>query len=170
MAVRALHRSELLTRGEGLDGLAARDRRIWGSLQSAMNRFMNTRLRTIKIISRIALGLVWFYEGLVPKILFLRADEIGLVQSSHLVWRTPELTLQILGVAQMLAGLWLIIGFAERTAVFIATSWMLILIALVASGNPSMLIDPYGALVKDLCLIACAITVWTLGRTQFAPG
>ena len=125
---------------------------------------MNTRLRTIRIIWRIAFGLVWFYEGLVPKILFLRADEIGLVQSSHLVWRTPELTLQILGVAQTLAGLWLIIGFAGRTAVFIATSWMLILIALVASGNPSMLIDLYGAPVKDLCLIACAITVST-----FAP-
>ena len=28
VAVRALHRSELLTRGEGLDGLAARDRRL----------------------------------------------------------------------------------------------------------------------------------------------
>jgi hypothetical protein len=61
----------------------------------------------------------------------------------------------MLGVAQMLVGLWLIIGFAERTAVFIATSGMLILIVLVAAGNPSMLIDPYGALVKDLCLIAC---------------
>ena len=86
VAVRALHRSELLTRGEGLDGLAARDRRLRGFP---------------------AIG----YE-----------------------------------------------------------SWMLILIALVASENPSILIDPYGALVKDLCLIACAITVWTLGRTQFAPG
>ena len=61
-----------------------------------------------------------------------------------------------------LAGLWLIIGFAERTTVFIATSWMLILIVLVASENPSMLTDPYGALAKDFCLIACAITVWTL--------
>src|SRR6266487_1700247 len=61
-------------------------------------------------------------------------------------------------LAQMLVGLWLIIGLAERTAVFIATSWMLILIVLVARGNPSMLTDPYGALVKDLCLIACAIT------------
>ena len=101
----------------------------------------------------------------MPKILFLRADEIGLVQASHLVWRTPQLTLQILGVAQMLVGLWLIIGFTERTAVFIATLWMLILIVLVARGNPAMLIDPYGALVKDLCLIACAITVWTLAQT-----
>src|SRR5258707_2354235 len=114
---------------------------------------MNRRLRAIKSISRIALGLVWFYEGLVPKILFLRADEIGLVQSSHLVWRTPELTLQILGAAQMLAGLWLIIGFAERTALIIATSWMLILIALVASGNASKLVDPYCAPEHDLYVL-----------------
>ena len=131
---------------------------------------MNTRLRIIKIISRIALGLVWFYEGLVPKILFLRADGIGLVQSSQLLWRTPELTLRILGVTQMLVGPWLIIGLAERTAVFVATSWMLILIVLVASGNPAMLTDPYGALVKDLCLIACAITVWLLAPRPSRSG
>ena len=119
-------------------------------------------LHAIKLISRIALGLVWFYEGLVPKILFLRADEIDLVRASHLVWRTPEFTLQILGVAQILVGLWLIIGIAERAAVLIATLWMLILIILVASANPAMLMDPYGVLVKDFCLMACAITVWTL--------
>ena len=131
---------------------------------------MITKLHAIKLISRIALGLVWFYEGLVPKILFLRADEIGLVQRSHLVWQTPELTLQILGVAQMLVGFWLIIGLAERAAVFIATSWMLILIVLVANGNPLMLTDPYGALVKDCCLIACAITVWILAPRDSVTG
>ena len=100
------------------------------------------KLHRIKIISRTALGLVWFYEGLVPKILFLRADEILLVRTSHLVWRTPELTLLIVGIAQIFLGLWLIIGVAERVAVFIATAWMLILIALVAGANPLMLTDP----------------------------
>jgi hypothetical protein len=64
-----------------------------------MNDFMLTKLRAIKLISRIALGLVWFYGGLVPKILFLSADEIGLVRAYHLVWRKREFTLQILGVA-----------------------------------------------------------------------
>jgi uncharacterized membrane protein YphA (DoxX/SURF4 family) len=93
---------------------------------------MTAKFRAIKVISRVALGLVWFYEGLVPKILFQRPDEIGLVRASHLVWRTPEFTLQILGVAQMFLGLWLLIGIAERTAVFIATLWILILIHLVA--------------------------------------
>jgi len=130
---------------------------------------MTAKLHAIKLISRVALGLVWFYEGLVPKILFLRADELNLVRASHLVWRTPGFTLQILGVAQMLVGLWLIIGIAERAAVLIATFWMLILIGLVASGNPAMLTDPYGALVKDFCLVACAITVWTLASTPLWP-
>jgi len=128
---------------------------------------MITKLHTIKLTSRIALGLVWFYEGLVPKILFLRADELDLVRASHLVWRTPEFTLQILGGGRTINGHRLIIGIAERAAVLIATLWMLILIGVVASGNPAMLTDPYGALVKDFCLVACAITVWTLSSTPY---
>jgi hypothetical protein len=39
---------------------------------------------------------------------------------------------------------------------------MWILIVLVAMANPAMLTDPYGALIKDLCLTACAYTVWSL--------
>jgi hypothetical protein len=123
---------------------------------------MKTRLLTLKIISRLALGLVWLYEGLIPKLLFLRSDEIELVRRSGFVWKTPELTLEILGLAQVALGLWLIIGWAERAAVTIATLAISILIVLVASGNPAMLADPYGALVKDFCLLACAITVWML--------
>lgn len=120
------------------------------------------RLLALKIISRIALGLVWLYEGLVPKLLFLREDEIDLVRKSQLVWRTPQFTLQIMGLVQIAVGIWLILGIAERAAVFVATLWMSILIVLVATENPAMLTDPYGALVKDFCLIARAITVWPL--------
>jgi uncharacterized membrane protein YphA (DoxX/SURF4 family) len=116
---------------------------------------MNTKIWIVKVTARVALGLVWLYEGLVPKILFLRADEIELVKNSGLTWRTPELTLLLMGVAQMLVGLWLIVGCAERLAVAVATVWMLVLIMLVAGGNPGMLTDPYGALVKDFCLLAC---------------
>jgi uncharacterized membrane protein YphA (DoxX/SURF4 family) len=124
--------------------------------------FMKTKLWIVKTIARVALGLVWVNEGLIPKILFVRADEIDLVRRSALVWRTPEWTLLTMGIAQILVGLWLIIGRAERAAVAVATAWMLVLIVLVASGNPWMLTDPYGALAKDLCLVACAVTVWIL--------
>lgn len=116
----------------------------------------------VRITCRLALGVVWLYEGLVPKLLFVRQDQIDLVERSGLFVGTPEFFLQLLGVGQVACGLWLLAGFAERLAVFIATTGMVILIVLVARANPTMLTDPYGALVKDVCLIACAFAVWTL--------
>ena len=132
---------------------------------------MNNKLHLIKLCSRLALGLVWINEGLVPKILYPRADQADLVLRSGLVWRSPEFTLLLLGLAQIAVGLWVLSGFRERLAVAVATGWMAILIVLVARGNPWMLTDPYGALVKDLCLIACAYTVWALaGERAASPG
>jgi uncharacterized membrane protein YphA (DoxX/SURF4 family) len=120
-----------------------------------------------RIICRVALGIVWLYEGLVPKLLFVRADQIDLVRRSGLYFGTPEFFLQLLGVAQVGCALWLLAGFAERLAVFIATTGMVVLIVLVARANPAMLTDPYGALIKDLCLIACAFTVWSLSPSRW---
>jgi uncharacterized membrane protein YphA (DoxX/SURF4 family) len=113
-------------------------------------------------ICRLSLGAVWLYEGLVPKLLFVRPDEVELVRRSRIYFGTPELFLQLLGAAQAMFAIWLLIGLAERLAVAIATLGMWILIVLVALANPSMLTDPYGALIKDLCLTACAYTVWSL--------
>jgi uncharacterized membrane protein YphA (DoxX/SURF4 family) len=118
-------------------------------------------MNAVRIICRVALGVVWLYEGLVPKLLFVRQDQIDLVQRSGLYFGTPEFFLQLLGVGQVVCGLWLLAGFAERLAVVTATTGMVILIVLVARANPTMLTDPYGALIKDLCLIACAFAVWT---------
>jgi len=116
----------------------------------------------IRVVCRIALRTVWFYEGLVPKLLFIRPDQLDLVQRSGLYFGTPERFLQLLGIAQIAFALWLLAGVAERLAVSIATIGMAILIVLVARNNPWMLTDPYGALIKDLCLIACAYAVWSL--------
>jgi uncharacterized membrane protein YphA (DoxX/SURF4 family) len=123
-------------------------------------------MNAVRITCRLALGFVWLYEGLVPKLLFVRQDQIDLVERSGLYFGTPEFFLQLLGVAQVVCGLWLLAGFAERLAVFIATSGMVILIVLVARANPAMLTDPYGALIKDLCLIACAFAVWTFSPSR----
>ena len=122
-------------------------------------------MKNAVLISRLSLGLVWFYEGLVPKLLFVRPDQVELVRRSGLYFGTPEFFLQLLGAAQVAFAIWLLIGFRERLAVAVGTLGMWILIVLVAMANPSMLTDPYGALVKDLCLTACAYTVWSLAPT-----
>ena len=83
--------------------------------------------------------LVWFYEGLVPKILFC-ARRNRPVRAYHLVLLTPEFTLQILE-SRSCSLAWLS-SESRSSRRFIATLCMSILIGLVANGNPSMLTDP----------------------------
>jgi uncharacterized membrane protein YphA (DoxX/SURF4 family) len=116
----------------------------------------------VRIVSRTALGLVWLYEGVVPKLLFPRPEQTEVVRNSGLSFGAPDLTLQLMGVAQALVGLWILSGIKARISVAFATIWMCGLIVLVACGIPAMLTDPFGALAKDLCLIACAYCVWQL--------
>lgn len=127
---------------------------------------MTSNIDRVRIVSRTALGLVWLYEGTVPKLLFPRAEQTELVRHSGLSFGAPEITLQVMGIAQALVGLWLLSGIAERLSTALATAWMCVLIVLVARGIPGMLTDPFGALAKDLCLIACAYTVWALSAKR----
>jgi len=121
-------------------------------------------IRLVKTLARISLGLVWIYEGLVPKILFasLHPEQVELVRQYWPFRAAPESTLVWLGIAQVIAGAILIAGWAERAVVAFTTLWMFALIALVAAGRPELLTDPFGALAKDFCLVACAMTVWLL--------
>jgi len=129
-------------------------------------------LRVINIVARVSLGLVWIYEGLVPKILFLNVhpEQIDLVRRSGLFWRSPVFTLVALGIAQVVMGAVLITGWAERAAVALATLGMFVLILLVASGLPHLLTDPFAALAKDFCLVSCAVTVWMLAPITAGAG
>ena len=127
---------------------------------------LESRARAVRIACRLSLGLVWLYEGLVPKVLFIRPDQIELVERSGLYLGAPQTFLQLLGIAQAGFAIWLLSGYAERLAVAIATAGMGVLIVLVATNNAAMLTDPYGALIKDLCLIACAYAVWLLQPTD----
>ncbi|MBA2242651.1 MAG: hypothetical protein H0W04_07145 [Chthoniobacterales bacterium] len=59
-----------------------------------------SKMRRIRIVSRLALALVWLYEGIIPKLLLPRTEQTQLIRQSGLNFGAPELTLQIMGVAQ----------------------------------------------------------------------
>jgi uncharacterized membrane protein YphA (DoxX/SURF4 family) len=122
------------------------------------------RIQLARLISRWALGLVWVYEGLVPKILFQHAhpEQTALVAQSAFCLGSPATTLHVLGWAQVALGVTLLSGWRDRVVAAIATGWMGALIVLVGTGRPGMWSDPFGALAKDLCLIACAAVLWLL--------
>ena len=117
----------------------------------------------LKVICRWSLGLVWIWEGVVPKMLLPSAVQTRLVENSGLYWPDPAGWLTILGAAMIVAGVVLCIGWMERAAVMTASIAMTILIFLVVGNNyPDSLGDMHGGIAKDACLYAAAWVVWKL--------
>lgn len=119
-------------------------------------------LHSLKVAARLAVGFVWIWEGLVPKILRVTPVEIEMVTRSGLWLGSPEATLCGIGVAMILAGIILMSGFLERPAQVVATASVLVLMVLVIRNSPGAWFDPYGGLAKDACLFACSAVVWCL--------
>ena len=120
-------------------------------------------LYNLKLVSRWALGLVWIWEGLVPKILMPTAMQTRVVENSGLYWPDPARWLIILGIGMIIAGVVICIGWLERQIVLGATLAMTVLIFLVVGNNfYDSVGDMHGGLAKDFCLYACAWVVWKL--------
>jgi uncharacterized membrane protein YphA (DoxX/SURF4 family) len=139
--------------------------RLW--IEEGLAPELALRLWLARLAARTALGLVWIYEGLVPKILAVSPAELAFVARTGLIWRSPELTLAGVGVVETLAGLWLLSGRAERRALTVTTLLMLALTGMVVADDPSTLANPLGGIAKNMCLLACAAVVALLA--PFAP-
>ena len=120
------------------------------------------QLHALKIAARCSVGFVWFWEGLMPKVLYPSQLQLDMVRSSGWWWVSPEVTLYWLGIAMMIAGICLCIGFKERLTQLVATLSVLILMVLVIGNCPQALHDPFGGLAKDACLFTCSAVVWAL--------
>ena len=122
----------------------------------------NHLLWNLKVVSRWSLGLVWIWEGLVPKIIAPTELQRELVERSGLYWPDVDTWLIILGSGMIVAGIIICSGWLERWSVLVASIAMTILIFMVVGNNPDSLKDLHGGIAKDACLYAVAYVVWKL--------
>ena len=123
---------------------------------------MDQTLKHVKWVARITLGCVWLYQGTVPKLWSVVPLEIAIVERSGLYFFSPRWTLGLMGIVEVLLGLWLISGYRERLACAVTTLVIVVLEVLVVIEEPSLLIGPFGGLAKNISLFACAWIVWYL--------
>ena len=123
---------------------------------------MDQTLKLVKRVARITLGCIWLYQGSVPKLLSVVPLELEIVERTGLYLISARWTLGLVGIVEVLFGVWLISGYRERLSCAVTTLVIIVLEILVIIEEPSLLIGPFGGLSKNISLFACAWIVWYL--------
>lgn len=109
-------------------------------------------------IARLALGVVFLYHGLVPKLLFLSPDEVRMIEAHD--WPLSTLRIaQAAGAAEVVLGLAILLLRRSRWPLWLASGALLALLLDVALFVPELLLGAFNPVTTNiaalaLCLIA----------------
>lgn len=122
----------------------------------------------ISMILRVGLGVMWVYEGIVPKWLFPSPGEVEIVARTGLVPFHIPLFLKLLGLAEAALGLAILAGLWVRGLAVLQVGLLSAFTAIIGWTSPAYLWDPLGSLSKNLGLIGGALALYWTGGGSWA--
>lgn len=110
---------------------------------------------------RGGMALVWVTEGLLPKVIFQQPFELDVVANSGLVSMAPSTFLMLLGIAQFLSGvLVLVLRSGWLRAVLICqAAGLAVLPLLVSWQDPMLWLHPFGPMIKNVPILVGTLEV-----------
>ncbi|NUF24380.1 DoxX-like family protein [Acinetobacter oleivorans] len=123
-----------------------------------------TNIKVFKFINLI-LSLLWIYQGLVPKFLFLNSDEIFVWQWVGLSLENAKLAGHASGIAEIIFGLCFLFS-AHKYIHYLSILGLLGLLVLIGILIPSTLILPYNPIVMNISMISLSIIYLLLLKEQ----
>jgi uncharacterized membrane protein YphA (DoxX/SURF4 family) len=123
-------------------------------------------LLLLKRVARLCLGFIWVYLGLVPKLLTPVPLEHDVVRRTGLYFSSPDLTIRMIGVFEIILGLWLVTGFREKLACAITSGFLIVLMVLAVIEEPMLLAGPFGGMAKNTALLVLAWMVWRIASLK----
>jgi len=108
------------------------------------------------LFSSMALGLIWIYQGLVPKLLFTDTGEMEFLKQSALFQGNEKIVLTLFGIAEIAFGF--IILFVQRKSVHVTNIIALLLLAFAALiSNAAVFTFPFNPFSLSISMIALSI-------------
>jgi hypothetical protein len=117
---------------------------------------------------RGGVAVIWITEGLFPKILFQQPFEREVVALSGLVRSDPGTFLAVLGAAETVSGVLLLLLHCRPLRLLLVCQLvgLVVLPVLVAWHNPTLWVHPFGPLIKNVPFIVATVV---LLRREWAP-
>jgi hypothetical protein len=128
----------------------------------------HNRLQQIGWLARVALALVFFWHGLVPKLLWLSADEVAMIQAHGIV--EIEWLAALAGSAEIALAV-LLLTIRRRWPLLLAALLLLLLLVDVALFSPHLLLQAFNPVSTNLAALALCLVAWLaestpVGRTS----
>ncbi len=112
----------------------------------------------LQLLGRLAISLVWFYQGLWCKVLGREPRHLRVMESSPVFQSgNSRLFLVTLGGFEIVLGLWVLSGFAPETAAFTQTALLLLMNTGGLLWARGIIPDPAGMLFQNFAFV---ILIW----------
>ncbi|HSB69828.1 MAG TPA: demethoxyubiquinone hydroxylase family protein [Candidatus Methylomirabilis sp.] len=120
-------------------------------------------VRLVPLLLRVGLGLMWLYEGLVPKWFWPSPAEVEIVARTGLIPFHIPLFLRLLGVVESAVGLTVLAGLWTRGTAVLQVGLLGAFTAIVGWTSVAYLADPLGTLSRNLALVGSALALYHTG-------
>ncbi|PPC77113.1 DoxX family protein [Pokkaliibacter plantistimulans] len=133
---------------------------------------MNRSLAAINFWSRLTLGIIFIYQGLIPKLMYNNATERMLIDAHRLT----DLQLGGMGVVQLAGAAEIVLGFC--ILLFHRSAWPLLITCLLMLGllidvmmvAPALMSEAFNPLVTNLAIFFLAVIGMISNQRRPAPG
>jgi len=105
-------------------------------------------------ISRLTLVFIWFYHGLVPKIIFANEQEV-LMNATFLPFLSKEFTLLTSGVIELVYAVLLLVFFRSKVLLYPAIGFSVVATLAILIKIPELFenaFNPFSTNLSVLCL------------------
>jgi len=130
--------------------------RLW--LETGQRPALSRRLALADWLTRATLGVVWVYQGVVPKLLYPDTGELQILQGAGFSAAAAHRVAAGVGVAEILFGLlfWLLPARRLRPVYWLHMLGLLVLGAGALFSQPAVFVAPFNPLTLNLALVAMA--------------
>lgn len=130
--------------------------RLW--LEERVDPTQALRRTLIHAIARIGIALIFFYHGLVPKLLVPNSDELAMLQDAGIAGGSLGSVLTAVGVAELLFALSLLVFWYQRFPAFMCLALMILGAIGIGMTSPRFLTAAFNPIALNLA-VACLAAI-----------
>lgn len=129
--------------------------RLW--IEKGIDPALSRQRTLIHVVARSALGFVWLYQGLIPKLLAQHADELAMIQQGGISVAAAPLTLMVIGWSEVLMGLAMLVLIHHRWLFHLTIFLMIGATVSVAINSSQLLIAAFNPVSLNVLMIGMAV-------------